>query len=246
MIKLSLITVSLNSQKIIKRTIDSINNQTSKEFETIYVDGKSNDETIDIIKKNYRVNDKLIVESDKGSYEAMNKGIKAANGYIIGILNSGDTLAKNNIIEKIITYFENNEDDIIYGHSLVFKKDKIVRRNISPEFNEQLMFNGWFPSHQSIYIKKKIYEEYNFYNTRFKISSDYDFFLKVVLSKKFKINLLDEYIVNFYLGGKSNKSIKNILISNYECYLSWKINYNKIYLKTIPFKLIRKVFQKFS
>ena len=51
MIKLSLITVSLNSQKIIKRTIDSINNQTSKEFETIYVDGKSNDETIDIIKK---------------------------------------------------------------------------------------------------------------------------------------------------------------------------------------------------
>ena len=62
MIKLSLITVSLNSQKIIKRTIDSINNQTSQEFETIYVDGKSNDETIDIIKKNYRVNDKLIVD----------------------------------------------------------------------------------------------------------------------------------------------------------------------------------------
>ena len=65
-------------------------------------------------------------------------------------------------------------------------------------------------------------------------------------SKKFKINLLDEFIVNFYLGGKSNKSIKNLLISNYECYLSWKINYKKIYLKTIPFKLIRKMFQKFS
>ena len=106
--KVSIITVSYNSEATIKDTIISVNSQDYQNLEYIIVDGKSNDNTVDIIKE-YEVlfNGRLhwISESDTGLYNAMNKGIAMATGEVVSILNSDDffceTFAFNNFIDTI-------------------------------------------------------------------------------------------------------------------------------------------------
>ena len=96
----TLITVTLNSQKTILKTINSINNQTYEEFEYIIIDGGSSDETLQIIKKNLKKNYFLISEKDRGIYSAMNKGIKLSNGRYVAFLNSDDWL-ENDVLLKV-------------------------------------------------------------------------------------------------------------------------------------------------
>ena len=96
----TVITVTLNSEKTILKTINSINNQIYKEFEYIIVDGGSSDKTLQIIKENLKKKYILISEKDKGIYHAMNKGINLSNGKFVGFLNSDDWL-DDNILSKI-------------------------------------------------------------------------------------------------------------------------------------------------
>ena len=86
----TIITVTLNSEKSIQKTINSINKQTFKNFEYIIIDGGSSDETIKVIKKIIKKKYKLISEKDSGIYNAMNKGIKMSKGKYVAFLNSDD------------------------------------------------------------------------------------------------------------------------------------------------------------
>ena len=104
--KISIITVVLNGEKSIKKTIDSISSQSHKNVEYIVVDGKSKDKTISILRKNKSKIDRLIIEKDKGIYDAMNKGLKYASGDIIGIVNSGDIIYRNTL-KTVNHYFSN-------------------------------------------------------------------------------------------------------------------------------------------
>ena len=104
--KITIITVVLNDQENIERTINSISNQSYKNVEYIVIDGKSKDNTTKILKKNRSKIDRLIIEKDKGLYDAMNKGLKFATGDIIGIVNSGDILYKNTL-KTVNSYFLN-------------------------------------------------------------------------------------------------------------------------------------------
>ena len=100
--KVSVITVSYNSCKTIEKTINSVINQTYNNVEYIIVDGKSDDGTYNIIKKNIHKVSKFIYEKDNGVYEAMNKGIRASNGEIICILNSDDIFYDREILMEIV------------------------------------------------------------------------------------------------------------------------------------------------
>ena len=93
--KVSIVTVCLNSSKFIQKNIESVNKQTYKNIEQIFVDGKSKDNTLEIIKKNASRDSKIISEKDKGIYDAMNKGVKISNGDIICFLNSDDSYTDN-------------------------------------------------------------------------------------------------------------------------------------------------------
>ena len=104
--KISIITVCYNSEKNIKDTLESVLKQTYKNYEYILVDGKSQDNTLKIIKKyekKFKGKLKYISENDKGIYDAMNKGIKLSTGDIVGLINSDDILANSFVFEKIIS-----------------------------------------------------------------------------------------------------------------------------------------------
>ena len=113
--KISIITVTKNSEKFLEENINSLKNQTYKNFEHIIIDGKSIDRTVEIIKKHKDKIDYWVNESDKGLYDAMNKGIKVSTGDIIGILNSDDIYYSDAL--KIVNHYFSEQDnlDFLFG-----------------------------------------------------------------------------------------------------------------------------------
>ena len=245
--KISIITICFNNQKEVQETIDSVLTQSFKNIEYILVDGGSTDGSLKIIHANFDKIDFIISEPDKGVYSAINKGLKIATGDVIGLLHAGDLFYDNNVLSLIEKTFRDSESDLVYGHSMVLSenRDKLIRKNISPTYNDNLMRRGWFPSHQSVFFKTSVFAQCGYYNEDYKIAGDYEFLLRVLCVFDLKASRIDAFIIKFYLGGISSKNIMSLLESNYECYKAWKVNNLKISFYTIPLKLIRKVYQFF-
>lgn len=243
--KISIITISYNNEKEIAQTIESVIKQTYLNIEYIIVDGASNDKTMNVVRKYEKQISKIISEPDKGIYDAINKGLKAATGDVVGLIHAGDELFEDSIIEKIANHFKENDIEALYGHSKIYSEDgqKIVRVNRSPNYKNNLFRVGWFPSHQSFYAKRELFEKYGYYNLKYKIAADYELLLRFMYIQKIKVNLLDKYIVKFKLGGTSTKSVKNIIKLNKECIAAWNNNGLTIPFFTIPLKLSRKIIQ---
>ena len=160
--KISLITITYNSEKTIKDTFQSVLSQRYEQIEYIVVDGASTDQTISIIKKYeplFGNRLKWISEPDKGLYDALNKGIQMATGEIVGILNSDDFFTNNDILGKVAEAFIANKDiDAIYGDVHFVNSDnldKCVRYYSSKVFKRELMRMGFMPAHPSFYIRKE-------------------------------------------------------------------------------------------
>jgi len=220
----SVITVCYNSEDYIEETIKSVLNQSYNKIEYIIVDGKSKDNTLDIIRKyKNKYSDKLkyISEEDKGIYDAMNKGIKMSRGEIIGILNSGDWYDKNTI-QKIVDNYNKNID-IYYGDKYLVNEEnkkilKIVKGSIN-SLKERMSIN-----HPTMFVKKDWYENNFLYDIKYQLSADYKFALKSYL-KNANFQYLNYPLTFMRTGGKS-KNIK----AKWEAFLiQEELLNNKIY-----------------
>ena len=203
--KISIITVTKNSEKFLQKTIDSLSKQTYRNFEHIVIDGASTDQTLDIIKKNSNKISKWISEPDQGLYYAMNKGLSLCTGEIVGILNSDDVYFPNtlSIVNK---YFIKNEIDFLFG--------SVFKHKLMHGFHPQkiLWTFGFYTAHSvGFFVKKTSQDKIGFYNTKYKWSADYDIFYKMIVKHKMKgmATKKDEVFGNFRLGGLSS-SIKYI------------------------------------
>ena len=178
-LKISIITVTKNSEKFLKQNIKSLSNQTYKNFEHIIIDGQSTDGTIEIIKNNSDKISKWVSEPDEGLYFAMNKGIKESTGDIIGILNSDDIYYPDalNIVNK---YFSNNENlDFIFG---TVEKYKLMHGYFPKKINWTF---GFYTTHSvGFFIKKTSQMKVGLYDTQYKYSADYDLFYRMIIKKK--------------------------------------------------------------
>jgi len=244
--KVSIITVVYNNEDTIKDAIESVLNQTYKNIEYIIIDGVSTDGTVEVIKSYGDKIDKFISEKDNGIYDAMNKGIKLASGDIVGILNSDDFYANNNIIEKVVKEFEDKKVDSVYGDLVyVNAKDtnKIVRYWKSKPYKKGLFTKGWHPAHPTFFVKKEIYDKYGIFNLDFKIAADYELMLRFLEKYQISNSYIPEIFVKMRLGGESNQSIKNIIKANIESYNAWKVNGLYINLFMILLKPLSKLFQ---
>lgn len=225
--KISIITVSYNSEKTIKETFESIINQTYNNIEYIVVDGNSNDNTIDIIReyeKKFNGRLRYISEKDKGIYDAMNKGIKMATGDIIGILNSDDILANKEVIKRIVEEFINTNCDAIYSDLLFLDADtmKIPTRNFIAKRQSKKF--GWHPPHPTLYLKRKVYEEVGNYDVNYRIAADYDFMLRM-LNGTYLISYINEYLVYMRSGGVSTNGLKGYMKNFKEAQIVLKKNH---------------------
>ena len=200
--KISVITVTKNSEKFLEENINSLKNQTYKNFEHIIIDGNSTDRTVEIIKKNKDKIDYWVSEPDEGLYDAMNKGIKACTGDIIGILNSDDIYFPE-ALKFVNQYFTEQENlDFLFG---TVEKHKLMHGY----YPEKIKWTfGFYTTHSvGFFIKKSSQMKIGFYDTRYKYSADYDLFYKIIFKNKmFGIaTKKNEIFGKFRQGGLSSR-----------------------------------------
>lgn len=247
--KVSIITVCYNSSATIKDAIESVMRQTYQNIEYIIVDGNSSDNTLDLV-NDYKVNiDLIISEPDEGIYDAMNKGIAAATGDIIGILNSDDFYETTDAITRIVEIFsEHKEVDGVYG-DVVFvhgeNLQKITRYYSSAKFKDWKLRFGWMPPHPATFIKRSVYQKFGDYQLGYKIAADYEIFVRLMLKEQRIFRRIDKTIVRMRMGGASTSGIKSSYVLNREIVracLSNGIYTNMIFVLTkIPFKLLELI-----
>jgi len=224
-LKISIITATYNSSKYIKDNLKSIASQTYRNIEHIIVDGLSIDGTIDILKNsNFNMNN-VISEKDKGIYQALNKGIIASTGDIVGILHSDDIFEDNEVLKLVAGIFIDDSVQAIYGNLkyINLSNTKIIRNWKSNEFLKSNLQNGWMPPHPTLFIRKNIIFPNYMYNEKLKISSDYEMILRLFSQESFCVAYIDKYLVRMRVGGASNKSLRNIILKMYEDFLALKI-----------------------
>ena len=226
--KITIITVSYNSDKTIERTIKSILEQSYDDIEYIIIDGGSTDDTLNIIKKYNDIINFVLSEPDEGLYYAMNKGIKLATGDVIGILNSDDFFKYNYVLQKIANQFEIKKSDMVYGNiDYVNNENKIVRYWKSSDFKKNSFSKGWHPPHPSLFIKKKIYDKYGVFNTNLRICSDFELMLRFFEIHDVSSSYLDLTTTTMLVGGVSN-SLTGILRGRKEISIAFKLNNIKL------------------
>lgn len=200
--KISIITVNLNKGDVIERTLKSVLHQTYTNIEYIVIDGGSTDNSVEIIKNLGSKIHYWISEPDHGIYNAMNKGLERASGNFLLFLNSGDYLAKNDVIKKFVgklEMFKNNiQNTIFYGNIVV--EDKII--NAPPKINLNVLSSSSLP-HPATFIPKNIFDKIGYYNEGYNIISDWIFFLEAYLNQ-FKFIYINCPITIFELNGMSS------------------------------------------
>ena len=225
--RISIITVTYNAQKYLQDCIDSVCGQTYDDIEHIIIDGKSTDDTLSIIKDNNCSISKWISEEDNGMYHAINKGIALATGDVVGILNSDDILANNQVISKIAAAFTNNDIDALYGdlqYVAAQNTDKVVRRWKGKPFHKKLFKQGWMPAHPTFYMKRELVKEHGGYENHFKTAADYEFMARYLYKHNLSAFYLPNLIVKMRCGGQSNKSWYARIRANRRDYLAMKKN----------------------
>lgn len=200
----TIVTVCHNSERTIKKAVESVLNQTYSNIEYIIIDGKSDDNTIDIIRsyqKFFGQRLRIISEPDQGIYDAMNKGIKLATGDLIGILNSDDYYEKD-ATEKMVNAWDGQGMQILYGMMRNLKEGREHSVSmLSHQFLHEHMV--WHPA---CFVTKDVYEKLGLFDTQYKSVADYDFMLRAYDSKRIRFTPVYSVIANFSDGGMSEST----------------------------------------
>ena len=249
--KVSIITVTRNSEKYLEKCIRSVIAQSYKNIEYIIIDGKSVDKTTDIIKKYEKQISFWISEEDKGLYDALNKGISYAKGDFLGFLHSDDFFSNSEVIERIASTLRSEDYDFVHSGLKIVEQNNIartIRYMKIPKFNLFKMKIGLIPPHPTIYYRRNLHNTYGYYDNSFSIAGDYDMVLRFMLSGKLRYKYLNIISVIMRSGGKSNRGISSKLKINEEILRSAKINNfntNFLYLLIkIPFRLTEFLFKR--
>lgn len=240
--KVSIITVCLNSEKYLSDCIASVRQQSYPDIEYIVVDGKSQDGTLQMIDDNRDIISTFISETDRGMYDAINKGIKLATGDIIGILNSDDVFANSNVVNEIVDCFETNECDSVYGDLVYVDPDddsRIRRFWKGKKFSRSRFRLGWMPAHPTFYIKRSLIQQYGLYENHFYTAADYEFMARYLFKNHCTATYMQQTIVKMRSGGLSNGNLKNRLRANRRDYLAMKKN-------GIPFSFVVSILKPIS
>jgi glycosyltransferase involved in cell wall biosynthesis len=206
-LKISVITVCLNSEKSIERTIRSVISQHYSDIEYLIIDGGSTDGTLPIIEKYRNQIDFVLSEPDAGVYDAINKGIKASTGEVVGVLNADDVYASNEVVTEIVDMFKNNDPDLLYGNLTYVKPNgTILRKWVSKTYQQGLFNWGWMPPHPTFYCKKQLFDQLGYYDINFGTAGDYELMVRFMHSNIVKSYYLNKIIVEMSVGGISNAS----------------------------------------
>ena len=229
-LKISVITATFNSGKTIEDTLKSVLNQKYADVEHVIKDGGSKDDTVAICQsykeKFYRLEagspDKpfksmiLISDKDKGIYDAMNQGVQAATGDVIGILNSDDFFTSVDVLERVAKEFADDPSlEAVYGDIHFVSADatlanpgKCTRYYSSAVFRPWLLSFGFMPAHPSFYVRREVYEKYGLYDLDYRTSSDFEWMVRLFAKEHIRAKYIKKDFVTMREGGESTAGIE--------------------------------------
>ncbi|MDR0412222.1 MAG: glycosyltransferase [Dysgonamonadaceae bacterium] len=210
--QLSIITINFNDAGGLQQTIRSVISQSFSGFEYIVIDGGSTDNSVDVIRQYESRISSWVSEPDSGVYNAMNKGIARAKGTYCLFLNSGDTFYSETTAEEVFS--AHYTEEIITGNVLkqyprkaVIDKGHAYRR---AKKGQRLTLFDFFISnipHQATFIKRDLFDRYGLYDERYKIVSDWLFFLKTIALNGVPVRYIDQTVARFNMDGVSNANM---------------------------------------
>ena len=227
--KLSIITINYNNAEGLRKTMESVLNQTSRDFEYIVVDGGSTDSSIQVISQQLAVSNnqtagesfandikvRWMSEKDSGIYNAMNKGIRMAKGDYIHFLNSGDWLVDERVVEKMLALFSPSpqgewlgvRSDILVGDVISIWEDGKKRYDKNSKSVSLYTFYRGTIQHTSAYIRRSLFDKYGLYDESLKIVSDWKWYLNAVVLNGAKVQFADLFVTCFDRTGISSTQL---------------------------------------
>ena len=215
--KISVITVCLNSARTIGKTLESYFAQDHADKELIVIDGASRDETLKVVDSFPSEGVRVVSEPDEGLYHAANKGLALFSGDAVGLLNADDRFADAHALSRIAGALHDAE--VVFGN-LDFVRDhatrQVVRRWRGTPYVAGSFRRGWMPAHPTFYMRREAVERVGGFDTRYRIGADYDLMLRAVEVHRCRTAFVDHVLVHMAADGLSNKSLSQRLRHNYE------------------------------
>lgn len=244
--KVSIITVVYNGETFLEDCIQSVIVQDYVNIEYIIIDGGSSDRSLKIIEQYKDYISHFISEKDNGMYDALNKGIDLATGDVVGILNADDMLASSDVISAVVSCFNNQNPDALYGNLNYvdpLNTNKIIRKWISKPYTRRGISLGWMPAHPTFYAKRLLFKTLGNYSLNYDSAADYELMVRFLYKYQINAIFLNKLIVNMRTGGMSNASLKHrykALIYDYKALIANRVPFAVL---TIFLKKISKIQQ---
>jgi glycosyltransferase involved in cell wall biosynthesis len=241
--KPSVVTVCYNSQETILRTIQSVNQQSMRPIEHVFIDGGSIDKTIDLIGSSCINQYQIISEPDNGIYDAMNKGFSLVSGDFVGFLNSDDWLADKDVLKDVSLIFEDSQIDFVFGNIDMFGSNgKLVRHWQTDPRCAYKLYGRQIP-HPAFFVRTSVLKEvYGPFDSTYKISADLKQQLIIINKLQRKGYHLARTLVNMSIGGASTKNPFAYMKGWSECIRA----YNEVFGSGGIVFTLQKIFSKVS
>ena len=217
--RVSIITACYNRVATIADAIGSVAGQTWPDIEHIVVDGGSTDGTLEVVARHRDSVDKLIPGPDRGIYDALNKGLAAATGSVIGVLHSDDFYAGNDVVRRVADEMGRRELDLLYGDVAYVHPDdlgRVIRVFSSRRFRPDRIAWGWVPAHPALFVSRRLFERFGPFKTDYKIAGDFEFVARVFSRAEPRYAYLPEVLVTMRTGGISTQGWRSTVTGNRE------------------------------
>lgn len=224
---ISVITAVLNRAPTLAAALRSVHGQAWPNVEHVVIDGGSTDGSLDILRQHQSGIAKLVSEPDGGIYDALNKGIRAATGDVIGFMHADDEFATPDALARIARAFEDPDVDAVYGDLVYVKKNnpsQVVRYWRAGSYQRDQLAHGWMPPHPTFYVRRNVYSRLGGFDTRFRIAADYENMLRILWYGSVKAAYIPQVLVRMRVGGISNMSFFNVLHKSREDYAALRQN----------------------
>ncbi len=236
--KVSVITVNLNNAAGLRKTLQSSKDQTYQDFEQIVIDGGSTDGSIGVMEDFKNFIEYSVSEKDNGIYEAMNKGIRAAKGEYLIFMNSGDIFFDRNTIAGVMT--KNYNTDYIFGGMILDCGKRQFHRSIPQKLTFYYLYTHTL-YHQSMYVRKSVFERFGFYDQSVRITADWRQYLLAIFKYDCTYTLLPDILSIYDNNGLSSLkmgTMQTILKERADAFNTWFPGFVDDYAELHAFKRV--------
>ena len=246
--RISVITVCYNAASTLKDAVESVLGQVPDaeapfDLEYIVVDGASTDDTLELLTPYRERIATLISEPDQGLYDAMNKGVQAATGDVVAILNADDVYASTDVLARVAATFRDSGTEAVYGDLHYVAADdlsQITRQWKAGAYAPGAFRRGWMPPHPALFVRRACYHRWGLFTLALRSAADYELMLRFIHRQGMSLAYLPETLVLMRAGGVSNASLKHRIRAHREDWKAWRMNG----FHPSPFTLLAKPLRK--